>query len=67
MSKEKPMETFGVTFTPEKLERFKAALKKHQTEDEFTFEDKLWDTRYATYLAQYLEGVFFTGRQEYKR
>jgi len=61
------MDTFGITFTPEKLERFKAELAK-QTDPNglFTFEGKEWLVMYARYLADFLQGVFFTGRQEYQ-
>lgn len=61
------MDTFEVTFTPKKLEAFKRELAKYSDDNAvFVFEEKRWLVAYARYLAGYLEGVFFAGRQEYK-
>jgi hypothetical protein len=60
------MNTYGVKFTPENLKEFKAQLAKCKTgNDTFDFGGKKWLADYANYLARFLEGVFFTGRQEY--
>jgi hypothetical protein len=53
------MDTFKVTFTPEKLAQFKAELAKHPDKNSvFKFEDKEWLVHYAQYLAEYLDGIF---------
>lgn len=64
---ETEMETYGVTFTPDKLTEFKAAIKAAGKKESFTFEQRGWLTEYARFLAAYLEGVFLTGRRQYKK
>jgi hypothetical protein len=60
------METYGVEFTPEKLQRFKKELAKHEDKNAtFEFEGKEWLVEYARYLAYFLDGVFATGRKKY--
>jgi hypothetical protein len=61
------METFGVTFTPEKLKALKAALVKHKHDEEFEFDGHQWVTSYAKYLAAYLEGVFLAAGRNTRR
>lgn len=66
------MDTFKVTFTPEKLKAFKAELAKHPDKDStFEFEGKKWLVAYALYLVEYLEGTFLANqvkgqKQQYK-
>lgn len=53
------MDTFNVTFTPEKLKRFKAELAKHPDKNSvFVFDDKEWLVHYAMYMVEYLDGIF---------
>lgn len=60
------MDTFGVTFTPEKLEALKLAMVGKGDDETFEFEGKQWLTSYAKYLIAYLTGAFLAGKREYK-
>jgi hypothetical protein len=62
------METFGKTFTPERLAAFKKEMEAAEVmgEDTFVWDGKTWLTDYAKYLVAFLTGTFLAGRTEYK-
>jgi len=59
----KNMDTYGVTFTPEKLKALREELAKHKSDDDvFEFEGHQFLVAYARYLAEYLTGLFMAAQ-----
>lgn len=59
-------DTKMVTFTPEKLAKFKEAYgkaKRNPLTDTFEFEGDEYVLRYAAYMIEYLEGRFDEAKQ----